>query len=195
MCPLPAMQFPLFLGNHQSSPKPLRSSASLLVVLETPRTLQRYKLFSFSVLHVKTCQVGTHLASGIQHADGGDDAVPRRRHCRFGPSQRRLTDPERCRHYHASWFVNHHQNRVDHEHGLALPLPRYKLMTFSTRQLATLPERLFGQPLTNVQPDLELAHRPVVGEPRIADVLTEQRLLFRCGLERTSQLTAPASAG
>ena len=34
LCPLPAMQFPPFWANHQSSPKPLRSSASLLAVLQ-----------------------------------------------------------------------------------------------------------------------------------------------------------------
>ena len=46
------------------------------------------------------------------------------------------------------------------------------------------PQRLVGQPLANVQTGLELTHGPVVGEPRIAGVLAEQRLLLRCGLER-----------
>ena len=44
------------------------------------------------------------------------------------------------RRYHASRFVNHHRNRVDQEHGLALPLTRYKFITSPTEQLTTLDE-------------------------------------------------------
>ena len=100
-------------------------------------TLSSVELFRFSRDNLSSWY---HLASGLQHAGDGEAAVPGRKHCGFRPSQRRLTDRERCRRYHASRFVNHHRHRVDQEHGLALPLTRYKFITSPTEQLTTLDE-------------------------------------------------------
>ena len=42
------------------------------------------------------------------------------------------------------------------------------------------PQRLFAQPLADLEASLELADGPVVGEPGVAGVLAEQGFLFGC---------------